>query len=53
MAYCDVLSCISFVTAKENATLFTPDVYLRNTLATIRAWSLDVYAFAARERISL
>jgi hypothetical protein len=40
VAYCDVPSCISFVTAKENATHFVPCVYLRSTLATVRAWSL-------------
>jgi hypothetical protein len=32
---------------------FTPNVYLRSILATIRAWSLDVYSFAVRERISV
>jgi hypothetical protein len=53
VAYRDALSCISFVTVKENATLFTPNVYLRSTLATIRAWSLDVYSFAVREHISV
>jgi hypothetical protein len=53
VAYCDVLSRISSVTVKENATLFTPNVYLRSALATIRAWSLDVYSLAARERSSV
>jgi len=53
VAFCDVLSCISFVTMKENAALFTPNVYVWSSLATIRVWSLDVYSFAVRERISV
>ena len=53
MSYRDALSCISFVTVKENATLFISNVCLRSTLATVRAWSLGVYSFAVRKRISV
>ena len=35
IAYCDVVSCVSFVMMKESTTHITPYVYLRSTLATI------------------
>jgi hypothetical protein len=53
---CGLLRCTVlhlFVTVRESVTLFPPVVYLRSTLATVRAWSLDVYLFAVREAISV